>query len=198
VQQAAFFLYEDGGGAESPAINPHISAVVQRVRSGGLFTEIPYAHRMPDGGVVRIFERSALVMKAAPTVPDEFVVDFGGVVALTAAVVTKTPDLATIEYRWRQSQITGHQYWSFTHLIDSGGRMVAQLDQPLPVSDASGAAQQEIDLGLPAGAPASGLRLRIGVYDPPTGTRLRIAPLSGAAASRFALTDQGTALVRAY
>jgi Dolichyl-phosphate-mannose-protein mannosyltransferase len=198
VQQAEFFVYEDGGEPESPVFNPYASTIDQRVRSGGLFTEIPYGRHVPDGGVVRIFQRSATTQDAAPSAREEFVIDFGGVVALTGAVIAKAPDSATIEYRWRAAQLTGRQYWSFTHLIDPAGRIVAQLDQPLPASGPDGTGQQEIYLTLPAGAPASALRLRIGVYDPPSGTRLRIAPLSTTAASRFGLADHDTALIRAY
>ncbi len=198
VQQAEFFVYEDGGEPESPVFNPYSAALIHRVRSGGRFTEIAYARRVPDGGIVRIFQRSTAPLNVAQPAHEEFVIDFGGIVALTGAVIVKTPDSATIQYRWRATPFTGRQYWSFTHLVDPVGRIVAQLDQPLPASAPDGTGQQEIYLTLPAGAHASSLRLRIGVYDPPSGTRLRIAPLSTTAAARFSLADHETALIRAY
>lgn len=126
-ENAAFFIYEDGGEPESPVFNPHIAHLIERSHSDGLFTEIPCARGVPDGGVVRLFQRSTPAANAVPSTPEEFV-------------------------------------------IDSGSTSL-----------------QEIRLGLPAGVPVSALRLRIGVYDPPSGMRLRIAPLSTAAASRFTL-----------
>jgi hypothetical protein len=42
---------------------------------------------------------------------------------------------------------------------------------------------------------SAGLRLRFGIYDPPSGDRLRIAPLPPAAMRRFLLADQDTALL---
>jgi hypothetical protein len=84
-----------------------------------------------------------------------------------------------------------------THLLDSAGKIVAQRDRPLPAAESGASSWQEVHLRLPTEVPAGGLRLRIGVYDPRSGTRLRIA-LPSAAASRFSLTDQDTALITPY
>jgi hypothetical protein len=197
LEQSAFLLYEEGGAGESRVFNPYIGAVLERARSGGLFTEIPYGRRLPDGGVVRLLERTSN-SSAGHAPPEEFFIDFGGIVALTGEVVTKADDFATVNYRWRATRPDGHEYWSFTHLIDPSGRIVAQLDQRLPLAGSDISGLQEIPLGLPTGASSSSLRLRIGVYDPPSGTRLRIAPLSGAPATRFTLADQNTALITPY
>jgi hypothetical protein len=198
LQQASFFVYEDGGVPESPVFNPNSATIIQDLHRGGLFSEIPYAPRMPDGGVVRLFQRSMGTPNALESVPEEFVIDFGGVLALTGEVVVKTPDFATVQYRWRGMQFIGREYWSFTHLVDQAGRIVAQLDQPLPITESGIYGLQEIRLRLPAEAPASALRLRIGIYDPSSGDRLSIAPLAPNAASRFTRADQNTALITSY
>jgi hypothetical protein len=153
-----------------------------------MFTEMPFARRVPDGGVLRLFKR------AAPTgAPEQFLIDFGGIVALTADVTTKTADAATVQYRWRRIQFGSREYWTFTHLIDSAGRIVAQLDQPLGAD-----AVQEVQLRIPADARASALRWRFGIYHPQSGERLHVGPLPTQLASRFVLGDEGTALITPY
>src|SRR5205085_5183140 len=63
LEEAAFFVYKDGGEPESAYFNPHFDAVVRRVRNGGMFIELPYGRRLPDGGIARIFRRSTIGME---------------------------------------------------------------------------------------------------------------------------------------
>jgi hypothetical protein len=76
---------------------------------------------------------------------------------------------------------------------------VAQLDHrllggapPLRSWNAGDSGIEELRIRLPQSAAA--LRLRIGLYDPPSGDRLPFGPLQGTA-SRFALADGSTALI---
>jgi hypothetical protein len=158
-----------------------------------------YRDLLFDGGVVRLFKRTTpLTPNTAQVAPEQFVIDFGGGLALTDKVLTKTSDWTVVRYRWRGVPSGGRGYWSFTHVIDPAGKIVAQRDQRLPVAESGGSSWQEVHLRLPDQVPVTGLRLSIGVYDPPFATRLRIAALPSAAASRFTLTDQDTALITSY
>jgi hypothetical protein len=99
----------------------------------------------------------------------------------------------------RGMPFNGREYWSFTYLIDAAGRIIAQFHQSLPIAESGTYGPQEIRFRLPGGgAPASALRLRIGVYDPSSGHRLSIAPLPPNASSRLTRADQDTALIASY
>ena len=154
------------------------------------FREVPYARRLPDGGVARIY-RNVAPGPGVIEIPEEFTVDFGAMLALTGMSVNAAPDGFGVKFRWRRTSPPGPDYWCFAHLIDPGNRIVAQLDRRLP-ADCGG---EEIHLHLPSGVSAAGLRLRFGIYQPATGERLPIGPLQGSASSRFSLTDRGTALL---
>ena len=190
LAQASFFLYKEGGEAESPAFNPYAGELARLAAGDPRFREVPYAGRLPDGGIARIYQH---VGSGRPSVeiPEEFAVDFGGVVALTGMSVNATPDGVKAKFRWRCPRPLDRDYWCFTHLIDAGNRIVAQLDRRLP-RDCGG---EEIHLRLPSGIPSTGLRLRFGIYEPSTGERLHISALHDSASSRFSLTDRATALL---
>ncbi len=190
LAQASFFLYKEGGEAESPAFNPYAGELARLVAGDPRFREVPYARRLPDGGVARIYQKVAPGRRSVE-IPEEFTVDFGGTLALTGMSVTSSPDDLDVKFRWRCTRPLDRDYWCFTHLIDAGNRIVAQLDRRLP-GDCGG---EEIHLRLPSGVPATGLRLRFGIYEPSTGERLHIGPLQGTASSRFSLADRATALL---
>ena len=195
LEQSAFFLYVERGEPESTVFNPHLPTLVQRVQAGVGFTELPYGKKLPDGGLAHLFRRSveAAGTRSPPT--EEFVVNFGGVVAITSALVERTPGLITARYACRQLQRAPREYWSFTHLVDPTGEIVAQLDRPIPLLEAGRVGVQRIPVTLPGSAGSSTLQLRFGLYDPITGVRLAIGPLSREAALRFKLADGDTALV---
>ncbi len=80
--------------------------------------------------------------------------------------------------------------------------MIAQHDHrllggepPLASWQAGDAGDEEIHFALPAGKSPEGLRVRFGLYDPPSGDRLKIDALQNAAAKTFTVVDRGTALV---
>ena len=194
LDQAEFFLYEDGGEAESAVFNPHFATLVQRAQAGGGFTEVTYGKRLPDGGIARIFRRSLQpTITEAP--PEEFHIPIGGVMAVTSANVEEDSGSVTVRYAWRRVQPSPDAYWSFTHLIDTTGKILAQVDRPLPPVELDKSVPQQVRIDLPAGVPASALRVRFGLYDPPRGTRPTIGPLPPAAARRFQLGDNDTALL---
>ena len=213
--QASFFLYKEGGEPESPAFNPYADDLARSIASDPRFHKIPYDRRLPDGGVARIYQNQAssrrsvegLFTKSGSRLhsaqgPEDFVVDFGGIVALTRFSVAATLDGTAVKFHWRCIQPPGRDYWCFTHLIDAANKIVAQSDhrllggeRPLTSWRAGDGGEEEIHLRLPSSASATGLRLRFGLYDPPSGERLHIKPLQGSASARFSLTDQATGLL---
>ncbi|HXB69003.1 MAG TPA: glycosyltransferase family 39 protein [Candidatus Acidoferrales bacterium] len=224
--QASFFLYKEGGEPESPAFNPYAEDLARSVAADRRFHRIPYDRLLPDGGMARIYENLAPSQNLAPSRnqgpgpaveglftksgsrlhatqgPDEFAIDFGGIVALTGISAVTTPDGAAVKFHWRCIKPPDRDYWCFTHLIDATNRIVAQFDHQLlggqpPLSSwrAGDDGEEEIHLRLPSGTPPTGLRLRFGFYYPPSGERLQVEPLQGQAASRFSLTDHATALL---
>jgi hypothetical protein len=190
LAQASFFLIKEGGEPESPAFNPYAGELARLAAGDPRFRELPYARRLPDGGIARVYQNVAPGSRSVD-IPEEFAVDFGGVLALTAMAVTSAPHGLDVKFRWRCSKPPDRDYWCFTHLIDAGNRIVTQLDRRLPV-DCGG---EEIQLRLPSGFPATGLRLRFGIYERSTGARLHIGPLQVSASTRFTLTDRATALL---
>jgi 4-amino-4-deoxy-L-arabinose transferase-like glycosyltransferase len=210
LAQATFFLYKEGGEPESAAFNPYIDDLVRGVSEDHEFQRIPYDRRFPDGGIARIYKnmrpgrslQTAQFVKGGSPNSDEFAIDFGGVLALTGfSAVTSAGEMA-VRLRWRCLRSPDREYWCFTHLIDRSNRIVAQLDHrllggqpPLRTWRAGDSGEEEIRLRLPDGTTSAGLRLRFGIYDPPSGDRLRIGPLPPSVVPRFSLADQDTALL---
>jgi 4-amino-4-deoxy-L-arabinose transferase-like glycosyltransferase len=194
MDQADFFLYEEGGEAEYAVFNPYFAALVQRAKTGGAFNEIPYGKRLPDGGIARIFRRSLRSAVSEPPPAREFDIPVGAL-SLTSVAVETASGAVTVRYAWTRLQQSADEYWSFTHLVDAAGKIVAQSDRPLPLVEPGRAVPQLVRVNLPAGVPVSALRLRFGLYVPASGLRPRIGPLPPAAARRFQLADNDTALI---
>jgi hypothetical protein len=210
LAQASFFLYKEGGEPESPAFNPYIDDLVHSVSEDREFQKIPYDRRFPDGGIARIYKnmrsgqspQTTQFVKGGSPDADEFAIDFGGVLALTGFSAVTSASEATVRLHWRCLRSPDREYWCFTHLIDRSNRIVAQLDHrllggqpPLRTWRAGDSGEEEIRLRLPSGTASAGLRLRFGIYDPPSGDRLRIGPLPPSVVPRFSLADQDTALL---
>jgi hypothetical protein len=196
-------IASEGGEVENPLINPHAAAVLRAAREEGSFTEIPFGRRLPDGGTVHLFERSTGLYFPVPApAPVEFSIGFGGELELTSLLRADTPGRIVVKYGWRCLRAPERDYWCFTHLVDGQGKPVGFLDHELLEGDppartwrpGATAAEQRV-YRLPPGVDPRGLRLRLGLYDPGSGRRLRVEPLSGPAATRFAITDDGTAVL---
>lgn len=207
---ASYFVYKAGGSAELPEFNPYAGELIGSVVADRRFVELPFSRPGPDGGIVHVVKNlspgqhdiDGVFVKNAPRAGEDFAVDFGGVLALTNMSIAISPGEATIKFRWRCEDPPVRDYWAFTHLIDAQGRMVAQRDHRLlggepPLSSwrTGDTGEEEVHLSLPVGNLQTGLRVRFGLYDPPSGERLAIGRLQGVAAGRFSVGDQGTALM---
>lgn len=51
----SFFIYKEGGEPESGFYNQHVSALLQEVREGGSFAELPIHPTVPDGGQIHVY-----------------------------------------------------------------------------------------------------------------------------------------------
>jgi hypothetical protein len=209
LRQASFFLYKEGGEPESPAFNPHFSELVRRVREDMNYTSI-FECALPDGGVAHILQNAATrsepvngsFLAAGLEQAEEFAIDMGRILALTGYSARRTPDSVIVKCRWKCLQRPNRAYWCFTHVIDSNGRLVGQLDHrilggspPLQSWRPGDSGIEEITIRLPPESAGKPLRLRFGLYDPPSGDRLRFGPLQPRAGSSFTPADESTALI---
>jgi len=212
LNQASFFVYNDGGEAESPAFNPYFQDLVRRVHEDSHFREVFPGFQLPDGGTARIFQnkhavrRSRLIgsrfLRAGTEQSGALEVNLGGIIALTGFSGERTSDSVRVRLSWRSLKRADRDYWCFTHVLDPKDKIVAQLDHPLLDDDPplctwqpGDGADEEMRIPIAAEFQTQSLRLRLGIYDPKSGVRLRIAAPQGVAVSEFALTDDATALL---
>lgn len=208
LAHCAYFLYEEGGEGESAVFNPFASEVVRVAKDGG-YREI-YSGVAPDHGVVHVVERAAAYRSADEIQPgmeskagaEEIAIDFGGMLGITRVGTTGTKGAVRVELNWRCVRPPSKEYWCFMHLIDGTGKIIGQLDhrllggeRPLERWHRGDGGKEELRLVVPEGKAGSGLRLRFGLYDPPTGERIAVRTLRGFAAGQFEVADNGTAVV---
>ena len=209
LRQASFFLYKEGGEPESQAFNPYFGELVSRVRGDIRYRTI-FECALPDGGVARILQNAATrpepvkgaFFAASLEQAEEFEIDAGGVMALTGFAARRTPDGIAVRSQWKCLKRPDRAYWCFTHVIDSNGRMVSQLDHrilggspPLQSWNPGDSGIEEITIPLPAESAGTPLQLRFGLYDPPSGDRLMFGTLHPGPATRFTPADASTALI---
>ena len=56
LRSMSFFIYKEGGEPESGFYNQHVSALLQEVREGGSFAELPIHPTVPDGGQIHVYK----------------------------------------------------------------------------------------------------------------------------------------------
>jgi 4-amino-4-deoxy-L-arabinose transferase-like glycosyltransferase len=203
LARVSFVVLKEGGEAESPAFNQYAGEFARYLAGDSSFRELPYAKRLPDGGVARIYRRAERQFtRAGVRSPEEFAIDFGGMLALTGFAVSSIGDATAVKLRWRCIRPPDRDYFCFTHLVDATGRIVAQADHhllggepPLRLWRTGDGGEEELRLVPPAQPAKGSLRLRIGIYDAVRGDRLRVGPLTPAATARFSAADQSTALM---
>jgi hypothetical protein len=106
-----------------------------------------------------------------------------------------------VRYRWRCLQPPDREYWCFTHLLDSKGKPAGYLDHKPLAGDPPLRSWQPGDTGIeqvvyraPPGVDPARFTIKLGIYDPSTGDRLPVGALQEAAADRFTVADDGTAI----
>jgi hypothetical protein len=202
LDNAAFFVYKDGGEAEAPFFNTQRAAALAEVRNNGRFVELPIARKLPDGGVAHVFanraqnglqQSGAFLPAGLDSIPD-CKVTFAGKLQLTGLSLDRTAAGLEVKYRWRCMKTVDRDYWCFTHIVDAQGNIAGYLDHEIlsggpPTSNwkEGDAAVERLLFRLPANPGVAAYHLRLGVFDRATGERLPIST------STFPLTDNGTA-----
>jgi hypothetical protein len=208
LRSASFFVYKDGGEPESDFYNRLQPALLQAVRNGGSFHEIPGGFPLPDGGVARIFRNASLSgnLKSAAFIPsgvekvDPCGFDFGGQIQLTGLAFEQTAESLAVHLRWRCVKPPGLEYRCFIHILDRNGKVIGQLDHDLAADNPPALTWLPGDIAfenllfpLPADRSGGAYRLRLGLFDPQAGDRLPATILSGG--SGFSLADGSTAVL---
>jgi hypothetical protein len=133
---------------------------------------------------------------------DDACIDMGGLLALTGFSARRTSEDVIVKCRWRCLKRPDRDYWCFTHVIDSRDQLISQFDHrilgglpPFESWNAGDSGIEEIHIRLPAPSSSARLRIRFGLYDPPSGDRLRVGDRKGLPASRFTPANQSTASI---
>lgn len=111
---------------------------------------------------------------------------FGPVVRLLDARVEPGSGSVLVELRWTADSRPEVDYQVFTHLVEGGGRLIAQHDGPPAEGDCRatlwGPGLVVVDrhpIALPAGLPPGSYEVRVGLYDLRTVQRLPVTAAGG-------------------
>jgi 4-amino-4-deoxy-L-arabinose transferase-like glycosyltransferase len=210
LEHSSFFLYKEGGEPELSAFNPYYERLVRQVRDDQQFSEVSRGWPWPDGGIVHLFKNLAI-----PSIPVRWAylnsgleqsadleIPFGEMLSLTGLSASRLGDVLDVKYRWRCLKRPNREYKCFTHVLDSEGKVIGQLDhyvlggEPAMRSWTPGDdAVEEMRFRIPEESSGKAIRLRIGLFDPVSGERLRIEIQPSRALPRFLMADGGTALM---
>ena len=210
VRSASFVVYKDGGTPEPGGFNRLQKVLLQEVKSGERFRELPFGLPLPDGGITRIFQNVSppgllsewAFSRARGRSPaiDNIQCDFGGQIQLTGLGVEHSSKTLVLRLRWRCLKPPIHNYFAFVHILGPDQQPVGHLDHRLmdenppalswrPGDDAV----ETMVASLTDLQAVRAYQIRLGLYYPPTGERLPVKILSSPAG--FSTTDNGLALL---
>jgi 4-amino-4-deoxy-L-arabinose transferase-like glycosyltransferase len=203
VNRTPYFVYKEGGEGDEPNFNTLGEAALQQARGSGRFGELPVSVVLPDGGVAHVLMNTALnrlssegaFLSAGFDDIPVCNVTFGDRIQLAGIDVARTQRRIEVKYRWRCLKPMDRDYWCFTHVVDSGGKVIGYLDHrfldgdpPTSLWKAGDTAVERLAFPLPEQA-AGPYELRVGVYHRESGERLSITE------STFPLIQERTAAV---
>jgi hypothetical protein len=202
LSSASYFLYKEGGEADSP-FNSLGSQAYAAARTDGKFTEIA-SGPLPDGGRIHVFQglsadrfgqMGAFLAPGMDRLGDCSVV-FDGKLELNGLSLRRTAEGLEVQYRWRCLKPVARDYWCFTHILDEHGKIIGYLDHPLMKNEPptsrwteGNVAIERLQFPLPAAQEPQSYRLRLGLFHKESGDRLPII------ASSLPVTDSNTAAV---
>jgi hypothetical protein len=120
---------------------------------------------------------------------------FGDGVELTGLSLDPGPNGLEARYRWRSWKRIPKDYWSFGHILDAQGRVLAYLDHAIlpqtPTSEweVGEIAIERVVVPILTDRDAVPRAVRLGVFDRESGGRVSIL------SSSFPLADAGTSAV---
>ena len=200
---AAFVMYEEGGGPTATYFNRYAKAVVKELAESGKFVELSPVRSLPDGGVARVFQNASqngfvLTGSFLPSVRGipKPTVTFADMLELNGLAVVQKESSLEVKYRWRSLRPVDREYWCFTHVVDTQGKVVAYLDHLILNGHPPMAAWKDWDVAAETIRFRSATiqnghtyQLRVGLYDLVSGGRLPISK------SILPLTDGQTAAI---
>lgn len=204
LYSAAFFVYQDGVEPESRFINRYRNELLDEIHKSGNFRELPCGLRLPDGGLVHIFEKRPRLQAALVPAGDDRVspyqFDFGGQIQLEGLAFERMSNNLALRLRWRCVRSPDREYRCFVHVLDSDGKLIGQVDHrllagnpPLRTLQPDDVFSETLNFPLPPNLRKGAYHLRLGLFDEPSGERLPASIVSAGAG--FSLTDNRTAVV---
>ena len=201
LDSVPYFIYKEGGETGGP-FNPLGAEAVNAVRENRAFVEVA-RRKLPDGGTAHVFQKALDPSAAAGAFLQagmEHVTDchvtFGGNVRLTGLSIERTAEGLEVKYRWQCLRAVDREYWCFTHVVDSRGKVAGFLDHrilngqpPLRLWRAGDTAVEKLLFRWPEAGRQEVYHLRLGLFDRASGERLPISD------SAFPLADGQTAAV---
>ena len=210
LDSASFFIYKEGGEAESPFYNSYQGALIRQVQGNGRFVELPYHWSLPDGGNVHVFEnltpwwsivKDAFIPSGIEPIPS-CKVNFDNQIELTGLSIEQSKTHLRVKYRWLCLEPPDRQYWCFTHLLDEQNKTVGFLDHtivggepPMGSWKEGDVAMEELQFPIAPSQSQKRLRLLIGLSHVPSGERLTIRSFALPGTSHASLADSHTALL---
>jgi len=199
---ASYFAYVDNA-ADSP-FNPLGRVAIAMVSANPRFREFLSA-ALPDGSRLHILEaqdasseqrltQSRALMDNSGGLRD-CGIRFGDGVELTGLSLQQVPIGLEARYRWRSWRHIPLDYWSFGHILDADGKVLAYLDHAIqpqtPTSqwEVGDSVIERVVVPMSTNGSAVPRAVRLGVFDRKSGDRLLIL------GSTFPLADSGTSAV---
>jgi len=200
VNSTSYFVYKDGGEADTPNFNVLGKTAIQEVRASASFRELAIAPVLPDGGVARVFVNEALgrgarnsAFESSDLGPiEQCNVTFADRIGLTGCSIVDSAQGLDLRLRWKSLRPVERDYWCFIHVLDRSGRVVGQMDHQILRGHPPTREWKPGDVSLEKLFFASKerpLRFRLGLFEPSSGDRLPIS------SSAFPLADRQTAAI---
>ena len=179
-------------------------AAITLVSADPRFREFMFA-TLPDGSYLHVLEaleppaeqrltQGGALAEKIGGLPD-CSVRFGDGIELTGLSLQRVPGGIEASYRWHSWKRIPRNYWSFGHILDAQGRVLAYLDHAIlpqtPTSrwEVGEGAIEKFVVGISANGTAVPRAVRLGVFDRQSGDRMPIL------FSTFPLADAATSTV---
>jgi hypothetical protein len=195
LASASYLAYlenrQDSAFNSSGAAAIALAKVDSRFRAYKSFT-------LPDGSKVQVLKLTQADGPADGTKekivpPDDCLVRFADGIELTGLSLKRVSGGIEARYRWRAAAQIAKDYWSFGHVLDEHGQVLAYLDHAIlprtPPSQWKDGENFIERVFVPIPSSSVPTRVRLGVFDRKSGDRVQIL------SSSFSLTDGKTSTV---
>ncbi len=179
--------YKEAYETGKPSVQAAYRAFIEGPRPPGfeLVQDFPKNKTDRPGARIMILATGLPAVAASPqayAIARPLQLDFGGKLRLVGAdgpISAKAGTTLPLVFYWQTISPVQQDYTTFIHLLDSAGKIVAQLDlaplsgtRPTSLWQPGETVRDEYPLALPANLPPGEYRLTLGLYLPPNGARL--------------------------